>query len=208
MPVDSQSHIGVWRVTTGSSTTALGTMSGWRNSSFTLVRSSVTPEIGENSPADSVVGIEICRTLEDCTGLGARTLSMDAASRMSLPRQSWTALAPSVIEPPPRVTIRSARASRAWPAAAITALRGVCGGILSKVPTQWLPSARRSLSISSVSRLSVPLTIRNTRSACWRFTSSATVSAAGLPNCTSSMRLKTTWPDCGMVSSVGSLACC
>ena len=32
---------------------------------------------------------------------------------MSLARQSWTALAPSVIEPPPRVTIRSAVASRA-----------------------------------------------------------------------------------------------
>ena len=74
-------------------------------------------------------------------------------------------MAPSVIEPPPRVTMRSALASRACSAAAITAARGVCGGILSKVPTQWLPSARRNLSISSVSRLSVPLTIRKTRSA-------------------------------------------
>src|SRR5215475_9562528 len=194
MPVDSHSHIGVCRVTVGSSTTALGTMSGWRNSSFTLVRSSVTPEIGENSPADSVVGIEICRTADGFTGLGARTLSSEAASRMSLPRQSWTALAPSVIEPPPRVTIRSARASRACSAAAITAARGVCGGILSKVPTQWLPSARRTFSISSVSRLSVPLTIRNTRSAPCRFTSSASVAAAGLPNCTSSMRLKIACP--------------
>jgi hypothetical protein len=181
MPVESQSHIGVCRVTAGSSTTARGTMSGWRNSSFTLVRSSVTPEMGENSPADSVVGTEICRTFAPFTGLGERTLSSAAAERMPLPRQSCTALAPSVIEPPPRVTMRSALAARACLAAAITALRGVCGGMLSKVPTHLLPSAARSFSISSVSRFSVPLTMRNTRSAWWRPTSSATESAAGRP---------------------------
>ena len=144
-------------------------MSGWRNSSFTLARSSVTPEMPENSPADRVVGIEICRTLGGLIGGGpslpVRIRSSASTLVMSLARQSWTALAPSVIEPPPRVTMRSALAARACSAAAITAARGVCGGILSKVPTQWLPSARRSRSISSVSRLSVPLTIRKTRSA-------------------------------------------
>jgi hypothetical protein len=45
----------------------------------------------------------------------------------------------------------------------MTAPLGVWGGIRSKVPAQRLPSARRTFSISSVSRLSVPLTIRNTR---------------------------------------------
>ena len=82
---------------------------------------------------------------------------------ISLARQSCTALAPSVIEPPPRVTIRSASAARACSAAAITAERGECAGIASKVPTQRGPSARRTFSISSVSRLSVPLTIRKAR---------------------------------------------
>ena len=47
--------------------------------------------------------------------------------------------------------------------AAMTAARGVCGGIASKVPTQRGPSARRMVSITSVSRLSVPLTIRKAR---------------------------------------------
>ena len=61
------------------------------------------------------------------------------------------------------VTMRSASAARACSAAAITAVRGVCGGIASNVPTQRVPSARRMFSISSVSRLSVPLTIRNAR---------------------------------------------
>ena len=88
---------------------------------------------------------------------------MPSAVRISLARQSCTALAPSVIEPPPIVTMRSALAARACSAAAITAARGVCGGIASKVPTQRGPSARRIFSISSVSRLSVPLTIRKAR---------------------------------------------
>ena len=54
-------------------------------------------------------------------------------------------------------------AARAWSPAAMTAARGVCGGIASKVPAQRAPSARRMFSITSVSRLSVPLTIRKAR---------------------------------------------
>ena len=181
MPVDRNSHIGVWRVTSGSRITACGMVSGWRNISFTRVASLVTPARPENSPADRVVGIEICRTVGGFTSAPPWILSIASTVRTSLARQSWTALAPSVIEPPPRVTIRSARASRAWFAAAITAERGECAGILSNVPTHLLPSARRTCSTSSVSRLSVPLTIRNTRSAPWPFTSSATDWAAGLP---------------------------
>ena len=125
--------------------TACGMVSGWRNSSLTLVASLVTPAMPENSPADSVVGTETWRTV------GGRRASAFAqpveASTVvtSLARQSWTALAPSVIEPPPSVTIRSALASRAWAAAAMTAERGECAGILSKVPTHLLPSARRTL---------------------------------------------------------------
>ena len=41
--------------------------------------------------------------------------------------------------------------------AAMTAVRGVCGGIASNVPAQRCPMARRMFSITSVSRLSVPL---------------------------------------------------
>ena len=180
MPVDRNSHIGVWRVTSGSRMTACGMVSGWRNSSFTLVASLVTPAMPENSPADSVVGIETWRTVGAFTS-ALRILSRPSTVVMSLARQSWTALAPSVIEPPPRVTIRSALASRACAAAAMTAERGECAGILSKVPTHLLPSARRTASTSSVWRFKVPLTMRKTRSAPWAFTTSATDWAAGLP---------------------------
>ena len=181
MPVERNSHIGVCRVTSGSRITACGTVRGWRNISFTLVASLVTPARPENSPADRVVGIDICRTAGGLTSDAPRILSIPSTLVTSLARQSWTALAPSVIEPPPRVTIRSACAARACAAAAITAERGECAGIMSKVPTHLLPSARRTFSTSSVSRLSVPLTIRNTRSAPCSLTSSATDWAAGLP---------------------------
>ena len=67
---------------------------------------------------------------------GPGSPSMPSTVETSLARQSCTALAPSVIEPPPTVTIRSAFAARAWLAAVITASRGVCAGIASKVPTQ------------------------------------------------------------------------
>ena len=160
--------------------TACGMVSGWRNSSFTLVASLVTPAMPENSPAESVVGMEIWRTVGGLTSV-ARIRSIASTVVMSLARQSWTALAPSVIEPPPRVTIRSARASRAWAAAAMIAERGEWAGMLSKVPTHLLPSARRTFSTSSVLRLSVPLTIRKTRAAPCAVTSSAIDCAAGLP---------------------------
>ena len=92
------------------------------------------------------------------------------------------------------VTIRSAPAARAISAAAMTAARGVCGGMALNVPTQRLPSCRRTFSISSVCRSRVPLTIRKTRIAPIRLVSSPIASAAGLPNTTSSMREKTTRP--------------
>ena len=56
MPVDSHSHSGVCSVTAGSRITADGTIEGWRNNSFTRVRSSVTPAMALNSPPESVVG--------------------------------------------------------------------------------------------------------------------------------------------------------
>ncbi len=132
---------------------------------------------------------------------------------MSLARQSCTALAPSVIEPPPIVTMRSAFAARACSLAAMTAARGVCGGIASKVPTQCGPSAWRMVSITSVSRLRVPLTIRKARFAPSRLTCSTSASDAGRPNTTSSMAPNTTRPLCtlvlpgtsGLVASLGSL---
>ncbi len=128
-----------------------------------------------------MVGIEICRTVGGFTSEAPRIWSIASTLLMSLARQSWTALAPSVIEPPPKVTMRSARANRACWAAAMTAERGECAGILSKVPTHLLPSARRSVSTSSVSRFNVPLAITKTRSAPRASTSSASAWAAGLP---------------------------
>ena len=158
--------------------------------------------MAENSPADRVVGMEICRTVGGFTSTAPRMRSMSSTVRTSFDRQSWTALAASVIEPPPSVTIRSARASRACSAAAITALRGEWAGMRSKVPTHLLPSARRSFSISSVSRFSVPLTIRKTRAAPRRSTSSASASAAGRPKITSSILLKTMRPEAVMLFSL------
>ena len=125
-------------------------------------------------------------------------------SQTLLARQSCTALAPSVIEPPPTVTMRSAHRRRApGLAAAMTAARGVCAGIASKMATQRAPSARRIFSISSVSRLSVPLTIRNARTAFRRSICSTIASAAGRPNTTSSMAPNTTRPLCTRLSSPG-----
>ena len=156
--------------------------------------------MAENSPADSVVGTVICRIVGALHGGGlpstGRSVSIASGVRMSLARQSCTALAPSVIDPPPTVTMRSAPSPRACSAAAMTALRGVCGGMRSNVPTQRLPSARRTFSISSVCWFSVPLTIRSTR--CASCASSATAWAAGMPNSTCSIWLNTTRPDCSM----------
>ena len=146
IPVDRNSHSGVCTVMAGSRITAPGMMPGWRNSSLTRTRSSVTPEIALNSPADNVVGTVTWPTVGALpAGPGRIQASSASAVRMSLARHSRTALAPSVTEPPPSVTIRSAEASRAIAAASITAPRGVCGGIRSNCPARRLPSARRKL---------------------------------------------------------------
>ena len=119
--------------------TARGMISGCRNNSLTLRRSSVMPEIALNSPAESVVGTVICRTDGGRSsgvvpsGRGRQSSSASGV-RMSFARQSCTAFAPSVTEPPPIVAMRSAFASRAIAAASITAWRGVCGGMRSKIP--------------------------------------------------------------------------
>ena len=192
MPVDRNSHSGVCTVTAGSSTTARGMIRGWRISSFTPA--ALVGDAGDRAE----LAARQRRRHGDLRDRGrsrqgggprapsgpatGRSASSASAVRMSLARQSCTALAPSVIEPPPTVTIRSASASRAIAAASMTARRGVCGGIRSNSPAKRLPSARRTLAISSVVRLSVPLTIRNTRSASRRRASSATASAAGRPN--------------------------
>ena len=154
MPVDSHNHSGVCTVTAGSITTARGIIPGCRNSSLTRCRSSVTPAMALNSPADKVVGTVTCGTVgglhgggptEPSVPLTGRYRSNASALRMSFARQSCTALAPSVTEPPPIVTIRSAPVSHAAAAASITARRGVCGGIRSNRPANRLPSARMIL---------------------------------------------------------------
>src|SRR3954471_12589051 len=203
MPVESHSHSGVCAPSQGSRITARGINSGWRRASLTLVFSLVTPAVAENSPPAIVVGTLIWRTVGSlsCGGAPRPDLirSMSSGLRTSLARQSWTALAPSVIEPPPMVTMRSAPAVRAWSAAATTAARGVCGGIASKVPTQRGPSAWRIFSISSVSRFSVPLTMRNARCAPSRSNCSTIAPDAGRPNTTSSIAPNTTRPLCTSV---------
>src|SRR5712691_3810562 len=210
IPVDRNSHSGVCTVRAGSRITARGITSSWRSISLTLIRALVTPAMALNSPPAIVVGTLIWRTLGafigGATPLWTRILSISSTVRTLLARQSCTALAPSVIEPPPTVTIRSAPASRAISAASITACRGVCGGMWSNRPANRLPSARRTLAISSVVRFSVPLTMRKTRSASRRRASSATVSAAGLPNTTVSMAPNATRPDCSMSFSFDRLA--
>src|SRR5262249_23666793 len=141
-------------------------------SSLTRCRSSVTPAMALNSPADNVVGTVTCGTEGGLHGGGPTTpsgpftgryWSSVSVLRMSFAKQSCTAFAPSVTEPPPIVTIRSAPASRAIAAASITGRGGVCGSIRSNRPAKWLPSARRTFATSSVVRLRVPLAITNTR---------------------------------------------
>src|SRR5947207_4827643 len=143
MPVDRNSHSGVCTVRAGSRITARGITSSWRSISLTLIRALVTPAMALNSPPAIVVGTLIWRTvgafIGGATPLWTRILSISSTVRTLLARQSCTALAPSVIEPPPTVTIRSAPAARACSAAAMTASRGVCGGIASKVATQREP---------------------------------------------------------------------
>ena len=203
MPVESHSHSGVCGPSQGSRIIARGINSGWRSASLTLVFSLVTPAVAENSPPAIVVGTLIWRTAGavSCGEAPRPALirSMSSGLRILLARQSCTALAPSVIEPPPTVTMRSASAARACSLAAMTAARGVCGGIASKVPAQRGPNARRMFSITSVSRLSVPLTIRKARFAPSRFNCSTIASDAGRPNTTSSMAPNTTRPLCTLV---------
>ena len=159
---------GVCRVMAGSRITARGIVSRWRSASLTWVRCVGDAGAGaEIAAGDGGGDADLAHRRRGFIG-GDRALdgpdpvdALDGA--ISLARQSCTALAPSVIEPPPTVTMRSAPAARACSVAAMTASRGVCGGIASKVPTQRGPSALRIFSISSVLRLSVPLTIRNAR---------------------------------------------
>ena len=61
MPVDRNSHSGVWSVARGSSTTLFGIISGWPKLSLTWRTVSVQPAEAVYSPADSVVGIAIVR---------------------------------------------------------------------------------------------------------------------------------------------------
>ena len=73
----------VFSVIAGSSTTALGMMRGWRSSSLTFVRSSVTPAKALKSPADKVVGTLICRTVGGFIG-GAPTAPLAPLTGRSL----------------------------------------------------------------------------------------------------------------------------
>src|ERR1700687_4224613 len=195
MPVESHSHSGVCTVTAGSRIAARGIASSWRSISLTLVRALVTAAMALNSPPAMVVGTLIWRTdgafIGGVTPLMARILSMSSTLRTSLARQSCTALA-----------------ARACSVAAMTASRGVCGGIASKVATQREPRAFRIFSIASVCRLRVPLTIRNARAARRRSTCATTASAAGRPKTTSSMAPKTTRPLCTTIILPGLLALC
>jgi len=56
MPVDRNSHSGVWTVMAGSRMTARGIASSCRSISLTWVLVLVTPAIAENSPPAIVVG--------------------------------------------------------------------------------------------------------------------------------------------------------
>jgi hypothetical protein len=62
MPVDRNSHSGVWTVTRGSRMTFFGIISGLPKLSLTLRAVSVQPAEAVYSPADRVVGIVTVRT--------------------------------------------------------------------------------------------------------------------------------------------------
>ena len=109
----------------GSKITALGIIFGCLNKSFLLDNSSVTPEIALNSPPDKVVGIVIWGTVGAFTPSVEFKISIIFGSLILLDKQRATALAASVIDPPPNVTIRSALLFLAASEASITSLRGV-----------------------------------------------------------------------------------
>ena len=141
---------------------------GCLNNSFVLEDSSVTPEIALNSPPDRVVGIVICGidgpiSVPPSTLLPLRSSSILRTSVILFEIQSAIALAASVKDPPPNVTIRSAFFSIARFVAATTSFRGVCGDISKNSPTHLFPRLLRILSISSVLRFKVPLANRKTR---------------------------------------------
>ena len=188
MPVDNSSGSGVCSVACGSSTATCGTSSAWPKPCLARVALSVTPAREVKSAAESVVDTESMRI-----GFGGASSGSAAvpsarkgaiASGVSSPchRQASTALVPSIEDPPPTATSRSARAARAAFAAAITSSRGLWARMVVNEPAQRSPSARCTCcSGPSSSRASDALLTRNARFAPSRCASAAMASPAGSP---------------------------
>ena len=80
IPVERNSHSGVWMLARGSSSTVFGVISGWPKLCFSLTAVSVHPAEALYSPAESVVGMQIVRT-EGGSG-SARVIVPSAATRL------------------------------------------------------------------------------------------------------------------------------
>ena len=186
MPVESMSSSGVSRVASGSRITAFGTDSGCWKPSLTLRAGSVIPACGENSAADSVVGIAImrsrCGSSSQALDSGMRlaaSLSRSADSKLRHSAISITFVA-SITEPPPTATIRSASAARIAFAPAITASRGLCAAMSWNLPANRSPSS----AITPATRFPLVkdrVVVTKTRRARERSSSLASASRYGTP---------------------------
>ena len=110
---------------------------------------SVTPALGKNSAAESVVGMAIMRrrwgsapqALASLAALPRTPASAESSSTLPTERHAASSmtLVASITEPPPTATTRSARASRIAFAPAMTASRGLWADMASNLPANFFP---------------------------------------------------------------------
>ena len=144
------------------------------------------PACGENSAADSVVGIAImrsrCGSSSHALASGMRLAISLNRSADSNPRHSAISmtLVASITEPPPTATIRSASAARIALAPAITAARGLCAAMSWNLPASLVPSSAMTPATRDPS-VSDRVVVTKTRRALERSSSFASASRCGTP---------------------------
>jgi hypothetical protein len=151
---------------------------------------SVTPALGKNSAAESVVGIAIMRrpcvsapqALASLAALPRTPASAESpsASRTSRQRASSITLVASITEPPPTATMRSARAARSASAPASTPSRGLCAPMASNFPANFLPRLS-TIRLTSAPSVIERVVVTKIRSEAARTISSSSACATGFP---------------------------
>ena len=188
--VENNKSAGVCSVAPGSRMAVRGTISRCANICFARVRLSVMPAMAVKSGADSVVETDNMRIASAGGVIGRATSAGAPAWNGSnewgvvkpCQKQTCTAFAASIAEPPPMPTSKSALHSRAAAAAASTSSRGLWARTAAKEPACRGPSARAMRCTGpSASTPSERPEIKNTRCAPSRTASASTASPAGTP---------------------------